>query len=64
MSVAASSIFSGERGKLIFIGKPIEMDDEWLRKKIEELDLDSQEDDENIKNYVHEVVPTYKIGMY
>ena len=48
--------------KLIFIGKPIEMDDEWLRKKIEELDLDSQEDDENIKKYVQEIVPTYKPG--
>jgi FlaA1/EpsC-like NDP-sugar epimerase len=48
--------------KLIFIGKPIEMDDEWFRKKIEELDLDSQEDDENIKKYVQEIVPTYKPG--
>lgn len=50
--------------KLIFIGKPIEMDDEWFMTKLEELDHDSKEDDENIKNYVHEVVPTYKIGMY
>ena len=48
--------------KLIFIGQPIEMDDEKLRKKIEELDLDSQEDDENIKKYVQEIVPTYKPG--
>ena len=48
--------------KLIFIGKPIEMDDEWLRKKVEELDQDSQEDDENIKKYVQEIVPTYKPG--
>lgn len=48
--------------KLIFIGQPIEMDDEKLKKKIEELDLDSQEDDENIKKYVQEIVPTYKPG--
>ncbi|MCR5057785.1 MAG: polysaccharide biosynthesis protein [Clostridiales bacterium] len=48
--------------KLIFIGKPIEMDDEWLRKKIEDLDQDSQEDDENIKKYVQEIVPTYRPG--
>ena len=48
--------------KLIFIGKPSEMDDEWLRKKIEELDQDSQEDDENIKKYVQEIVPTYRPG--
>ncbi|MBO4747487.1 MAG: polysaccharide biosynthesis protein, partial [Clostridiales bacterium] len=48
--------------KLIFIGKPIEMDDEWLRKKVEELDQDSQEDDEDIKKYVQEIVPTYRPG--
>ncbi len=48
--------------KLIFIGKPIEMDDEWLKTKIEELDQDSQEDDEDIKKYVQEIVPTYRPG--
>lgn len=48
--------------KLIFIGKPIEMDDEWFEKKIAVLDIDSQEDDENIKKYVQEIVPTYKPG--
>ena len=50
--------------KLIFIGKPIEMDDEWFKTKLEELDKDSKEDDENIKKYVQEIVPTYKIGTY
>ena len=48
--------------KLIFIGKPIEMDDEWFKGKLEELDRDSKEDDENIKKYVQEIVPTYKPG--
>ena len=48
--------------KLIFIGKPIDMDDEWFMKKIDELDKDSQEDDENIRKYVHEIVPQYKEG--
>ncbi len=48
--------------KLIFIGKPIEMDDEWFLKKLDELDKDSQEDDENIKKYVQGIVPTYKPG--
>lgn len=47
--------------KLIFIGKPIEMDDEWFKNKLKELDIDSQEDDVNIKKYVQEIVPTYKI---
>ena len=50
--------------KLIYIGKPIEMDDVWFKGKLEELDRDSKEDDENIKKYVQEVVPTYKVGTY
>ncbi len=48
--------------KLIFIGKPIEMDDKWFKTKLEELDRDSREDDKNIKDIVQEIVPTYKIG--
>ncbi len=48
--------------KLIFIGKPIEMDDEWFKTKLEELDRDSRADDKNIKEIVQEIVPTYKIG--
>ena len=48
--------------KLIFIGKPIEMDDEWFKTKLEELDRESKADDKNIKEIVQEIVPTYKIG--
>ena len=50
--------------KLIFIGKPIEMNDSRFKSKLEELDRDSREDDENIKQYVKEIVPTYKPGTY
>ena len=46
--------------KLIFIGKPIEMDDEDFKKKLARLDDDSKEDDENIRQYVMDIVPTYK----
>ena len=46
--------------KLIFIGKPIEMDDEQFKVKLAKLDDDSQEDDENIREYVMDIVPTYK----
>lgn len=46
--------------KLIFIGKPIEMDDEVFKKKLAKLDDDSQEDDVNIRQYVMDIVPTYK----
>ena len=45
--------------KLIFIGKPIEMDDEEFKKKLAKLDDDSKEDDENIRQYVMDIVPTY-----
>ena len=48
--------------KLIFIGKPIEMDDEWFKTKLAELDKESKADDKNIKEIVQEIVPTYKIG--
>ena len=48
--------------KLIFIGKPIEMDDAWFKSKLELLDKDSREDDEDIKKYVQEIVPTYMPG--
>ena len=47
------------KNKLIFIGKPIEMDDEEFKKKLAKLDDDSQEDDENIREYVMDIVPTY-----
>ena len=46
--------------KLIFIGKPIEMDDEQFKIKLAKLDDDSKEDDENIRKYVMDIVPTYK----
>ncbi len=45
--------------KLIHIGKPIEMDDEWFRKKIAELDIASRQESDNIKRLVSEIVPTY-----
>ena len=47
------------KNKLIFIGKPIEMNDEEFKKKLAKLDDDSQEDDENIREYVMDIVPTY-----
>lgn len=46
--------------KLIFIGKPIEMNDEEFKVKLAKLDDDSKEDDENIRQYVMDIVPTYK----
>lgn len=45
--------------KLIYIGKPIEMDDEWFREKLKELDRESKMEDGRIKEIVAEIVPTY-----
>ena len=52
------------KNKLIFIGKPIEMDDDEFKKKLGRLDDDSQEDDENIREYVMDIVPTYHPHNY
>ena len=48
------------RNKLIHIGKPIQMDDEWFLRKLEELDEASREESGRIREIVSEVVPTYR----
>ena len=50
--------------KLIHIGKPIEMDYEDFKVKLAKLDDDSKEDDENIRLYVMDIVPTYHPNKY
>ena len=47
---------------LIHIGKPIEMDDEWFRVKLRQLDEASYREDGNMKDIVAEIVPTYRVG--
>ena len=46
--------------KLIHIGKPIEMDDDWFCEKLRELDEASREESDRIRQLVSEVVPTYQ----
>lgn len=46
--------------KLIHIGKPIEMDDEWFKTKLRQLDEASYREDESMKEIVAEIVPTYQ----
>ena len=46
--------------KLIHIGKPIEMDDNWFREKLEELDIASRQESDRIRVLVSEIVPTYR----
>ena len=45
--------------ELIFIGHPIEMDDEDFQKKLELLDRESRKESGRIKEIVAEIVPTY-----
>ena len=45
--------------KLIHIGKPIEMDDDWFLEKLHQLDLASRQESDHIREVVSEVVPTY-----
>ncbi len=45
--------------ELIYIGKPIQMDDDWFREKLKELDEASKAEDPDIRELVAEVVPTY-----
>lgn len=48
--------------ELIFIGRPLEMDDEAFVKKLEELDRASMEDAADIKELVAEIVPSYQLS--
>ena len=45
--------------KLVHIGKPIEMDDEWFREKLAQLDEASRREDDSIRVLVSQIVPTY-----
>ncbi len=45
--------------ELIHIGKPIEFDEEWFCRQLEELDAWSRQDCQDIKEKVMEIVPTY-----
>ncbi len=46
--------------KLIHIGKPIEMDDDWFCTKLAELDTASRMETDHIHVLVSEMVPTYQ----
>ena len=58
-------LLMGEEGmqdtpnKLIHIGKPIEFDVETYKKQLEYLYEVANQDPENIRDLVHQIVPTY-----
>ena len=45
--------------KLIHIGKPIEMNDEWFKTKLKQLDEAAYREEQSMKSIVEEIVPTY-----
>ena len=47
------------RNELIFVGKPIEMNDDEFEKQLEDLDMLSKEETDQMKQIVKEIVPTY-----
>lgn len=58
-------LLMGEEGlqttinKLIFVGKPIEFDENTLLSKVQQLDLAAKEECEDIRERIKELVPTY-----
>lgn len=46
--------------ELIYIGQPIEFDDEIFLEKLHEMDEASRQESDRIKELVAEVVPTYR----
>ncbi len=48
--------------KLIYIGKPIEFDEELFLKQLEELKKIANDDSRDIREKVQEIVPTYSCG--
>ena len=46
---------------MISIGKPLEIDEENLFKKIQDLYVEAYNETDKMKELVHELVPTYKI---
>ena len=46
--------------KLIHIGKPLDMDDDWFREQLEKLDEASRHESDRMKLIVSQIVPTYR----
>ena len=45
--------------KMIFIGKPIEFDEEELRRQLDILEQEAVDEEGNIREEVKKIVPTY-----
>ena len=49
--------------KLIYIGKPMEFDEEMFLKQLEELKKIANDDSRDVREKVREIVPTYSCGI-
>ena len=49
--------------KMISIGKPLEIDEKFLFEKLELLKKEAYAETDEMKQLVHELVPTYKIDL-
>ncbi len=49
--------------KMISIGKPLEIDEKFLFEKLDELKREAYAETDEMKQLVHELVPTYKIDL-
>ena len=49
--------------KMISIGKPLEIDEKFLFEKLDELKKEAYAETDEMKQLVHELVPTYKIDL-
>ncbi len=45
--------------ELIYIGHPIQMDDEWFEQMLEKIDRESRRETDKVRELVAEIVPTY-----
>ena len=46
--------------KMIYIGKPIEFDDDVFKKQLDKIYKDAYDETDNIREDIKEIVPTYQ----
>ena len=48
--------------KMIYIGKPIEFDDDIFKKQLDKIYIDAYDETDSIREDIKEIVPTYQLG--
>ncbi len=47
---------------MIYIGKPIEFDDDVFKKQLDKIYKDAYDETDSIREDIKEIVPTYQLG--